>query len=97
MKTLILVASSVACLCGTALAQDAKPVIASAQRALGDLTSITYSGSAKDVAFQQCGANAAAMMCQGTHDPSGDQNTSGSGSGRARITHTGATNNRGGG
>jgi hypothetical protein len=33
------------------------------------VTSITYSGSAKDVAFQQCGANAAAMMCQGTHDP----------------------------
>jgi hypothetical protein len=36
---------------------------------LGDLNSITYSGSAKDVAFQQCGANAAAMICQGTHDP----------------------------
>ena len=69
MKTLILVATSVACLCGTALAQDAKSVIAGAQRALGDLTSITYSGSAKDVAFQQCGANAAAMMCQGTHNP----------------------------
>ena len=69
MKTLILVASSVACLCGTALAQDVQPVIASAQRALGDLKSITYSGSAKDVAFQQCGANAAAMMCQGTHNP----------------------------
>jgi glyoxylase-like metal-dependent hydrolase (beta-lactamase superfamily II) len=36
---------------------------------LGNPTSITYSGSAKDVAFQQCGANKAAMNCQGTHDP----------------------------
>src|SRR5262245_56494164 len=51
------------------MAQDAKTVIASAQKALGDLKSITYSGSAKDVAFQQCGANAADMMCRGTHDP----------------------------
>jgi glyoxylase-like metal-dependent hydrolase (beta-lactamase superfamily II) len=51
------------------MAQDAKTVIANAQKALGDPTSITYSGSAKDVSFQQCGANAAAMSCQGTHDP----------------------------
>src|SRR5689334_25367247 len=51
------------------MAQDAKTVITSAQKALGDLKSITYSGSAKDVAFQQCGANAAAMICKGTHDP----------------------------
>jgi len=51
------------------MAQDAKTVIANAQKALGDLTSITYSGSAKDVAFQQCGANAADMTCRGTHDP----------------------------
>jgi glyoxylase-like metal-dependent hydrolase (beta-lactamase superfamily II) len=36
---------------------------------LGDPTSITYSGSARDVSFQQCGANKAAMNCQGTHDP----------------------------
>jgi glyoxylase-like metal-dependent hydrolase (beta-lactamase superfamily II) len=56
-------------LAGSALAQDAKTVIANAQKALGDVSSITYSGSAKDVAFQQCGANAAAMMCQGTHNP----------------------------
>jgi glyoxylase-like metal-dependent hydrolase (beta-lactamase superfamily II) len=48
---------------------DAKTVIANAQKALGDVRSITYSGSAKDVAFQQCGANASAMICQGTHDP----------------------------
>jgi glyoxylase-like metal-dependent hydrolase (beta-lactamase superfamily II) len=51
------------------MAQDAKTVIASAQKALGDVKSITYSGSAKDVSFQQCGANAADMMCRGTHDP----------------------------
>jgi glyoxylase-like metal-dependent hydrolase (beta-lactamase superfamily II) len=51
------------------MAQDAKAVIAAAQKALGNPTSITYSGSAKDVAFQQCGANKAAMNCQGTHDP----------------------------
>ena len=99
MKTLILVASSVACLCGTALAQDAKSVIASAQRALGDIKAITYSGSAKDVAFQQCGANAAAMMCQGTHDPMRPINN------YVRVVdltapasrHTGATNNIGAG
>ena len=36
--------------------------------AVGRSKSITYSGSAKDVAFQQCGANAA-MNCRGTHDP----------------------------
>jgi glyoxylase-like metal-dependent hydrolase (beta-lactamase superfamily II) len=52
-----------------AMAQDAKTVIANAQKELGDLKSITYSGSAKDVAFQQCGANAADMTCRGTHDP----------------------------
>jgi len=51
------------------MAQDAKTVIANAQKALGDVKSITYSGSAKDVAFQQCGSNAADMMCRGTHDP----------------------------
>ena len=52
-----------------AIAQDAKAVIATAQKALGEPKAITYSGAAKDVAFQQCGANAAAMRCQGTHDP----------------------------
>jgi len=51
------------------MAQDAKTVIANAQKALGNVKSITYSGSAKDVAFQQCGSNAADMMCRGTHDP----------------------------
>jgi len=56
-------------ICGHALAQDAASVIADAQAALGDVTSITYSGSARDVAFQQCGANATHMLCYGTHDP----------------------------
>jgi glyoxylase-like metal-dependent hydrolase (beta-lactamase superfamily II) len=51
------------------MAQDAKAVIANAQKALGDPKSVTYSGSAKDVAFQQCGAGAASMVCQGTHNP----------------------------
>jgi glyoxylase-like metal-dependent hydrolase (beta-lactamase superfamily II) len=69
VKTLALVALCVACLAEHALAQDAKAVIASAQKALGVVRSITYSGSARDVAFQQCGANAADMQCRGTHDP----------------------------
>src|SRR4051794_26867027 len=51
------------------MAQDAKAVIANAQKALGDVKSITYSGSAKDVAFQQCGANSTDMTCRATHDP----------------------------
>jgi glyoxylase-like metal-dependent hydrolase (beta-lactamase superfamily II) len=51
------------------MAQDAGAVIANAQKALGGLTSISYSGAAKDVAFQQCGSNAADMNCRGTHDP----------------------------
>ena len=99
MKTLILVASGLACLYGTAMAQDGKTAIANAQRALGDLRSITYSGSAKDVAFQQCGANAAAMMCQATHDPMRPINN------YIRVVdlmapasrHTGTTNNIGAG
>ena len=53
----------------TAMAQDAKTVIANAQAALGNVRSITYSGSARDVAFQQCGGNATALVCHGTHDP----------------------------
>ncbi len=69
MKKLAVAVICVACLCGSALAQDAKTVIASAQKALGDVKSITYSGSAKDVAFQQCGANSTDMQCRGTHDP----------------------------
>jgi glyoxylase-like metal-dependent hydrolase (beta-lactamase superfamily II) len=68
-KKLNVIAISLAVLCGSALAQDAKTVIANAQKALGDVKSITYSGSAKDVAFQQCGANSTDMMCRGTHDP----------------------------
>jgi len=69
VKRLALVAICLAYPCGDAVAQDAKTVIANAQKALGDPKSITYSGSAKDVAFQQCGANATQMNCQGTHNP----------------------------
>ena len=69
MKKLAVAAVCLASLCASAIAQDAKTVIANAQKAMGDLKSITYSGSAKDVAFQQCGANAADMNCRGTHDP----------------------------
>ena len=69
VKRLALVAICLAYPCGDAVAQDAKTVIANAQKALGDPKSITYSGSAKDVAFQQCGANAAQMTCLGPHNP----------------------------
>lgn len=69
LKKLAVAAICLAFLCGSAMAQNAKTVIANAQKALGDLRSITYSGSAKDVAFQQCGSNAADMNCRGTHDP----------------------------
>lgn len=69
VKKLALVSFCVVTLAGSAWAQDAKAVIASAKKALGDPTSITYSGSAKDVSFQQCGANKSQMICQGTHDP----------------------------
>ena len=69
LKALSVFAIGLTCLCGNAMAQDAKAVIANAQKALGGVKSITYSGSAKDVAFQQCGANATDMICRGTHDP----------------------------
>src|SRR5262252_8744000 len=69
VKKLAVIAICLAYLCGTAMAQDAKTVISNAQKALGDVKSITYSGTAKDVAFQQCGANKADMVCRGTHDP----------------------------
>jgi glyoxylase-like metal-dependent hydrolase (beta-lactamase superfamily II) len=68
-KKLVVTASGLAFLCASAMAQDAQTVIANAQKALGDLKSITYSGSAKDVAFQQCGANSTDMTCRATHDP----------------------------
>ena len=81
------------------MAQDAKTVIANAQKALGDPQSITYSGSAKDVAFQQCGANSTDMMCRSTHDPMRPINN------YVRVIdlsapasrHTGSTNNIGAG
>ena len=97
MKKLAVVLICLAGLCGNAIAQDAKTVIANAQKALGDLKSITYSGSAKDVAFQQCGANSTDMNCRGTHDPMRPINN------YVRVIdltapasrHTGATNNIG--
>ena len=99
MKRVALVAIALASLGGTAIAQDSKTVIANAQKALGDPKSITYSGSAKDVAFQQCGSNAADMLCRGTHDPMRPITN------YVRVIdlaapasrHTGATNNPAGG
>src|SRR5438128_874741 len=67
-KTLVS-AVCLAFLCGSAMAQDAKTVIADAQKALGDVKSITYSGTGKDVSFQQCGANSTDQICKGTHNP----------------------------
>jgi glyoxylase-like metal-dependent hydrolase (beta-lactamase superfamily II) len=69
IRKLALAAVCVSAISGYAGAQDARTVIADAQRALGNPQSITYSGSARDVAFQQCGSNAAALICYGTHDP----------------------------
>ncbi|HEX4997358.1 MAG TPA: MBL fold metallo-hydrolase [Terriglobia bacterium] len=69
LRKFAVVAVSLAFLSANAVAQDAKTVIANAQKTLGDLKSITYSGTAKDVAFQQCGANKADMQCRGAHDP----------------------------
>jgi glyoxylase-like metal-dependent hydrolase (beta-lactamase superfamily II) len=69
MKKLALTVVCASWLSGNALAQDAGTAIANAQSALGSIDSIAYSGSARDVAFQQCGANATALLCYGTHDP----------------------------
>ncbi len=99
MKRLAAVVICSAFLGGSAMAQDAKTVIANAQKALGDPQSITYSGSAKDVAFQQCGANSTDMMCRSTHDPMRPINN------YVRVIdlsapasrHTGSTNNIGAG
>jgi glyoxylase-like metal-dependent hydrolase (beta-lactamase superfamily II) len=68
-KAFALVVAGLAMGAAQAAAQDASTVIANARKALGDVTSITYSGSAKDVSFQQCGANSTDMQCRGTHDP----------------------------
>jgi glyoxylase-like metal-dependent hydrolase (beta-lactamase superfamily II) len=69
VRRLTLTAIGMALIGGTASAQNAATVIADARAALGDVTSISYEGSARNVAFQQCGANATAMLCDGTHDP----------------------------
>ena len=99
LKTLSAIAISLMFLSANAYAQDAAATIATAKKALGDVTSITYSGTARDVAFQQCGANAADLMCRGTHDPMRPINN------YVRVVdlagptsrHTGATNNPAGG
>jgi glyoxylase-like metal-dependent hydrolase (beta-lactamase superfamily II) len=99
LKTFSAVAISLTCLSANANAQDAATTIATAKKALGDVTSITYSGAARDVAFQQCGANAADRMCRGTHDPMRPINN------YIRVVdlagplsrHTGETNNPAGG
>jgi glyoxylase-like metal-dependent hydrolase (beta-lactamase superfamily II) len=69
VRRVVVIAAGLLALAGNALAQDAASVIAAAQKALGGVQAITYAGSARDVAFQQCGANAAAMTCNGMHDP----------------------------
>jgi len=99
VKKLALVTLCVAALGSSAWAQDAKAVIASAKKALGDPTSITYSGSARDVSFQQCGANKTQMNCQGTHDPMRpiDNYVRVIDLSAPTSRHTGATNNIGAG
>src|SRR3954465_4541565 len=62
LRKLALIAIGIAFVSGQAVigadgTQAAAATIAAAQKALGDVKSITYSGSAKDVSFQQCGAN----------------------------------------
>ena len=97
MQRMLVAAICLACASAQAAAQDAATVIAQAQSALGNPTAITYSGSAKDVAFQQCGGNSVTPVCQGTHDPMRPVND------YVRVIdltapasrHTGATNNNG--
>ena len=69
VRKLVLTALFASILCGTAGAQNARTVITDAQRALGNVDSISYTGSARYVSFQQCAANATNMLCHGTHDP----------------------------
>ena len=93
----LVAAICLACAPASAMAQDAAAVMAKAQTALGNPTAITYTGSAKDVAFQQCGGNSVTRVCQGTHDPMRPVND------YVRVIdlaapasrHTGATNNNG--
>lgn len=68
-RTLTRLTVCAALLIGSACARDASSVMTDAQQALGGVTSVTYAGSARDVAFQQCGANATDMQCRGPHDP----------------------------
>jgi len=69
IKKIMLTVAFMSTLSCMTMAQDVGSAIANAQRALGNVQSITYSGAARNVAFQQCGANGAALICEGTHDP----------------------------
>ncbi len=69
VRKLLLAALFTSVAFGTASAQNARTVITNAQRELGNVDSISYAGSAHYVAFQQCGANATDMLCDGVHDP----------------------------
>ncbi len=68
-KNLTLAAICLSCFAANAMAQNAASTIRDAQRALGNIDSITYNGAARYVSMQQCAANATAMTCHGTHDP----------------------------
>jgi glyoxylase-like metal-dependent hydrolase (beta-lactamase superfamily II) len=68
-KSVTLIAIFVLLAGGTAMAQDAAVIVTNAQRALGGVSSVTYSGSSKYVDFQQCGKNISVTRCQGIHDP----------------------------
>jgi glyoxylase-like metal-dependent hydrolase (beta-lactamase superfamily II) len=52
-----------------ATAQNSNNLIADARSALGNVDSVMLTGAARNVAFQQCGANGMALLCEGTHDP----------------------------
>lgn len=69
IKKLVLSLFYLAVFSGCATAQNVQTTIANAQRALGNVDSVSLSGAARYVSFQQCGANGGAMICQGTHDP----------------------------
>ena len=69
LKKLALVAVCLAYPCASATAQDAKTVIANAQKALGDPKSITYPGSARDVAFQHAGPMLPQSSARVSHHP----------------------------
>ena len=86
-------------LSASAMAQNAETLIADARAALGNIRSITYSGSARNVAFQQCGASAVSLICNDTHNPMRPitDYVSVIDLGAPAMRHTGATMNIGSG